>query len=118
MEDLRSLRATCKSMLGPCRDRDVGRQLALGRVPVEQMQNADPDGYDVFVRSLAAAGNPVACFLTGMDDIFGRNRSPQPPLDELYCTAKDGHRGAAYVAAVFLYRVNSGPTPTPLQLHT
>jgi hypothetical protein len=42
MDDLRSLRATCKSMLGPCRDRDVGRQLALDRVPVQDMQNTDP----------------------------------------------------------------------------
>jgi hypothetical protein len=41
MDNLRSLRATCKSMLGPCRDRDVGRQLALDRVPIQDMQNTD-----------------------------------------------------------------------------
>ena len=98
MEDLCSLRATCKNMLGPYRDRDVGRRLALDQVPVEQMQNNNPVGYDVFIRSLAVAGNPVACFLTGMDDIFSRNRSPQPPLDELHHASQDGHRGAAFVA--------------------
>jgi hypothetical protein len=108
MEDLRSLRATCKSMLGPCHDRDISRHLALDRVLVEQMQNDDPDGYDVFIRSLAEASNPVACFLTGMDDIFGRNHSPRPPLDQLHRAAEGGHRVAAYVAAVFLYRANSG----------
>jgi hypothetical protein len=108
MKDLQSLRATRKSMLGPCHDRDVGRHLALDRVPVEQMQNDEPDGYDVFIRSLAEAGNLVACFLTRMDDIFGRNHSPWPPLDQLHRAAEGGHRVAAYVAAVFLYRANSG----------
>jgi hypothetical protein len=97
MEDLRSLWATCKSMLGPCRNRDVGRCLALDWVPVEQMQNDAPDGYDIFIHSLAEADNPVACFLTGMDDIFGRNRNPRPPLDQLHRAAEGGHRGAAYV---------------------
>jgi hypothetical protein len=108
MDDLRSLHATCKSMLGPCRDRDISRQLALDRVPIQDMQNTDPEGYDVFVRSLAAAGNPAAGFLAGIDDIFGRNRGLRPPLDELHCTAQAGHRGAAYVAAVVLYRFYSG----------
>jgi hypothetical protein len=44
MDDLRSLCATCKYMLGPCRDRDVGRQLALDRVPVQDVQNTDSEG--------------------------------------------------------------------------
>jgi hypothetical protein len=108
MDDLRNLRATCKSMLSPCRDRDVGRQLALDRVPVQDMQNTDPKGYDVFVRSPAAAGNPAAGILTGIDDIFGRNRGQRPPLDELHRAAQDGHIGAAYVAAVVLCRFYSG----------
>lgn len=72
------------------------------------MQDNDPYRYDIFIRSLAKCGNPVACFLTGMDDIFGRNRSPRPPLDQLRRAAQAGHRGAAYVAAVFLYRANIG----------
>jgi hypothetical protein len=84
MDDLRNLRATYKSMLGPCCDRDVGRQLALDRVPVHDMKNTDPEGYDVFVRSLATAGNPATGFLVGIDDIFGRNHGPRPPLDELH----------------------------------
>jgi hypothetical protein len=87
MDDLRSLRATCKCMLGPCRDRDVGRQLALDRVPVQDVQNTDPEGYDVFVHSLAAASNPAVGFLAGIDGIFGRNRGSRPPLDELHCAA-------------------------------
>ncbi|KAF8779698.1 hypothetical protein HU200_002450 [Digitaria exilis] len=81
MEDLRSLRATCKAMDRPCGNRDVGRRLALHQVRVKQMQEEDPAGYDVFLRSLAAYGNLEACFLTGMDDIFGRNHSPRPPLE-------------------------------------
>jgi hypothetical protein len=108
MDDLHSLHATCKSMLDPCRDRDIGRQLTLDRIPVQDMQNTDPEGYDVFVRSLAAAGNPTAGLLTGIDDIFGKNRGPRPPLDELHRAAQAGHRGAAYVAAVVLYRFYSG----------
>jgi hypothetical protein len=67
-----------------------------------------PEGYDVFVRSLAAAGNPATGFLTGIDDIFGRNCSPRPLLDELHRAAQASHRGAAYVAAVVLYRLYSG----------
>jgi hypothetical protein len=108
MDDLRSLRATCKSMLGPCRDRDVGRQLELDRVPVQDMQNTNPEGYDVFVRSLAAAGNPAAGFLTKIDDIFDRNRRLFPPLNKLHRAAQAWHRGTAYVAAVVLYRFYSG----------
>ncbi|KAF8657542.1 hypothetical protein HU200_059985 [Digitaria exilis] len=105
MEDLRSLRATCKAMHRPCRDRDVGRRLVLHRVRVKQMQEEDPAGYDVFVRNLAACGNLEACFLTGMDDIFGRNRSPRPPLEQLHRAAAAGHKMAA---TVFLYRANNG----------
>jgi hypothetical protein len=107
MEDLRSLRATYKSMLGPCRNRDVDRHLALGRVPIKQLQNVDPNGYDAFVRSLAAASNPVAGFLAGMDDVFGRNRGRRPPLDELHRTTHARNRRAAYVVAVLLYRFYS-----------
>jgi hypothetical protein len=107
MQDLQIRRATCKNMLGLYRDRDVGRHLALGRVPVEQMQHTDPNGYDVFVRSLAAAGNPVSSVLAGMDDIFGKNRGQHPPLNELHRAAHTGNRGAAYVVAVLLYRFYS-----------
>jgi hypothetical protein len=72
------------------------------------MQNTDPEGYDVFVRSLATVGNPAVGFLAGIDDIFGRNHGPCPPLDELHRVAQAGHRGAAYVAVVVLYRFYSG----------
>jgi hypothetical protein len=95
-------------MLGPCCDRDVGRQLSLDRVPVKDMQNTDPEAYNIFVRSLVAASNPAASFLAGIDNIFGRNRGPCPPLDELHRAAQDGHRGTAYVAVVVLYRFYSG----------
>jgi hypothetical protein len=108
MDDLRSLRATCKSMLSPYCDRDVSRQLALDQVPVQDMQNTDPEGYNVFVCSLTAAGNSAASFLAGIDDIFGRNHCPCPPLDKLHRAAQAGHRGAAYVAAVVLYRFYNG----------
>jgi hypothetical protein len=59
------------------------------------------------VRSLAAAGNTAARFLAGIDDIFGRNCVPRPPLDELHHAAQAGHKGAAYVVAVVLYRFYS-----------
>jgi hypothetical protein len=95
-------------MLGPYHDRDVGRQLALDRVPVQDMQNTDPEGYDVFIRSLAAAGNPATGYLAGIDDIFGTNHGPHSPLDELHHAAQAGHRGVAYAAAVVLYRFYSG----------
>jgi hypothetical protein len=72
------------------------------------MQNTDPEGYDVFVRSLAATGNPAAGFLAGIDNIFGRNRGTRPPLDELHRAAQAEHRGVAYVAAVVLYTFYSG----------
>jgi hypothetical protein len=71
------------------------------------LQNVDPDGYDVFVRSLAAAGNPVAGFVTRMDDIFVRNHGRHPPLDKVHRATHAGNRGAAYVATVLLYRFYS-----------
>jgi hypothetical protein len=72
------------------------------------MYNIDPEGYDVFVRSLAAAGNPAAGFLTGINDIIGWNRDPHRPVDELHRAAQAGNRGVAYVVAVVLYRFYSG----------
>ena len=105
-------------MLGPCHDRDVGRHLALDRVPVEQMQHDDPNGYDVFIPSLAEAGNPVACFLTGMDDIFGRNCSPRPPLDQLHHAAEGGPEGRPMWLMSSSTWPTTGPTPMPLQLRT
>jgi hypothetical protein len=72
------------------------------------MQNTDPEGYNIFVRCLATAGNLAAGFLARIDDIFSKNRGPLPPLDELHRAAQAGHRGAAYVAAVVLYRFYSG----------
>jgi hypothetical protein len=43
-----------------------------------------------------------------MDDIFGRNHDPRPPLDELHRASQAGHKVAAYVAVVVLYRFYSG----------
>jgi hypothetical protein len=118
MDDLRSLRATCKSLLGPCRDKDVGRKLALDRVPVQYMQNTDPEGYDVFIRSLAAAGNPATGFHVGIDNIFGRNRSPRPALDELHVLPRLCTEGRPMWWSSSSTGSTAGPMPTALHMRT
>jgi hypothetical protein len=103
-------------MLGHYRDRDVGRQLTLDRVPVQDMQNTYPEGYDVFVRSLAAVGNPATGFLAGIDDIFGRNRGPCSPLDELHHAAQAGTEGRPMWRPSSSTGSTAGPTPTAQHL--
>jgi hypothetical protein len=49
----------------------------------------------------------VAGFLARID-IFGRNRGPRLPLSEQHRAAQAEHRGAAYVAAIVLYRFYRG----------
>uniref|UniRef100_K3XS79 F-box domain-containing protein n=1 Tax=Setaria italica TaxID=4555 RepID=K3XS79_SETIT len=106
MEDLRNLRANCSAMRHVCGDR-TGRRVALERFAIEMQWN-DGDGYDSLLTHLTQASNPVACFLTEMEVIFEENRSPRPCLDELARTAAGRNNVAAYVAALFLYRANSG----------
>jgi hypothetical protein len=118
MDGLRILRVTCKSMLDPCCDRDAGRQLALDWVPVKDMQNTDPEGYDVFVRSLAAAGNPVAGFLAGVDDILGVTAAYVLPSTSFTVLPRPGTEGRPMWRPSSSTGSTAGPTPTALHLRT
>ena len=113
MDDLRSLRATCKDMRQACKDKEVRRCIPLGLVLARAFFDDNVTDFDLFrdtlVNNLAEASHPEACFQAGLRDIFGVNRgSLQPCLEELKTAADAGHKLAAYMRALCLYRRNSG----------
>ncbi|KAF8688850.1 hypothetical protein HU200_042121 [Digitaria exilis] len=99
MEDLRSLRATCNARQCTAHAATETSARAWHYIGFESSRCRR--------RTPPATMSLFACFLTGMDDIFGRNHSPRPPLEQLHRAAAAGHRTAAYMAAVFLYRPNN-----------
>ncbi|KAL6847888.1 hypothetical protein ACP4OV_022016 [Aristida adscensionis] len=102
MDDLRSIRATCKAMHAACKERAVGRRVALEREAA--MKWSETGRYHAVVAHLAAAGNPEACFLVGLNLLFARRRVRQG-AEWLATAAAGGHRAAAYVLGVLLYGV-------------
>jgi hypothetical protein len=65
MDDLRSLRATCREMCRVCNNAAVGWRAALERFAVELQWN-DRKGYDALLDCLTRIRNSEACFLSGM----------------------------------------------------
>ncbi|TVU21979.1 hypothetical protein EJB05_31651, partial [Eragrostis curvula] len=103
MDDLSSIRASCKAMHAACSDPAVARQVALENETA--MKWDDNARYDTLVERLAAAGNPEACFATGMAFIFA-HRNAQQGAAALGRAAAAGHKAAAYVLGLLLYRVD------------
>ena len=78
MDDLRSLRATCQEMRRVSNNTAVGRRMALERFAVELQWN-DRKGYDVLLDCLTHIRNLEACFLSGMDILFGKTTALDHP---------------------------------------
>jgi hypothetical protein len=113
MEDLRSLRATCKDMRQACKAKEVRRCIPQGLVLARASFDDKVTDFHLFrdtlVNKLAEVGHPEGCFRYGMRDIFGVNRGLLQSCLEVLKTAADaGHTLAAYMRALCLYRRNSG----------
>jgi hypothetical protein len=107
MDDLRSLRATCREMRRVCNNAGVGWRVALERFAVELQWN-DRKGYDALLDFLTRIRNPEACLLSGMDILFVENYTSRSSIAKLEEAAQAGHNVAAYIAAMVLYRANGG----------
>jgi hypothetical protein len=110
MEDLRTLRGTCRFMRCLCRNPEVGSRINLGRVSSHNRWR-NTIAYKALVQSLTNIGNPQACFKTEMRAIFPGPvfTAPGPVLDEnLLRAAAGGHKTAAYVVTVLMYMANGG----------
>jgi hypothetical protein len=70
------------------------------------MQWNDYKGYDALLDCVARIRNPEACFLSGMDILFGENYSSRSSNAKLEESAQAGNNVTAYVAAMVLYRAN------------
>jgi hypothetical protein len=79
--------------------------MALERLAVE-MQWKDRKGYDALLDCLTCIRNPEACFLFGMDILFGENYNCRSSIAKLEEATQDRHNVAAYIAARVLYNAN------------
>jgi hypothetical protein len=52
--------------------------------------------------------NPEACFISGIDILFGVNYNSRSSIGKLEEADQARHNVAAYVAAMVLYRANGG----------
>ena len=66
----------------------------------------DPINYESILASLTQVGNPEACFLIGIQNIFMEKHNPWPCLDDLAHAADGGHNLVAYLVTILLYRHN------------
>ncbi|CAO2041794.1 unnamed protein product [Urochloa humidicola] len=113
MEDLITLRKTCKDMRATCKDGHVGRCIPLQRaLSCEVFKPYYNRRYiNRLIHKLARAGHTDAYFCKGMRIIFGQNGGALwLPLDNLERAANNGHTTVAYTLTLFLYRRNSGTT--------
>ncbi|OEL19191.1 hypothetical protein BAE44_0019790 [Dichanthelium oligosanthes] len=112
VDDLCSLRATCRAIRAACGDRAVGRRVALEREGA--MRWSDNERYLAVVGGLSGAGNPEACFLSGLTLVF-THRCARPGSDLLARAAVAGHKVAAYVLALVRYRADGGASDVAKQ---
>ncbi|KAG2560928.1 hypothetical protein PVAP13_8KG195103 [Panicum virgatum] len=107
MADLRRLRGVCTLV----RDKVCGAPLVrcslnLGRA---LWQSEDAETSERLMANTYAAGNLEAIFIKGMRVYFGHHsRALQASLDDLDQAAHGGHKPAAYMLAMVLWRANSG----------
>uniref|UniRef100_A0A0E0G9D4 At2g35280-like TPR domain-containing protein n=1 Tax=Oryza nivara TaxID=4536 RepID=A0A0E0G9D4_ORYNI len=99
--DLLSLRATCKAMHAAAKERDVGKCVPLERL--DNMKWMENERYLAIVNHLVGAGNPDACFITGVTLVFAHQDMEQGLLF-LNKAATAGHKAAAYVLGLLLYK--------------
>ena len=107
MVDLRRLRGAGSLMRDRvCDTMLVRRRLNLFRA-LWQSENAETR--ERLIANTYAAGNLEAIFINGMRVFFGHHGGAlQAPLDDLDQAARGGHKPAAYMLAMVLWRANSG----------
>jgi hypothetical protein len=104
LDDVSSLRASCRAMHAACGERAVGRRVALER-EAAAMRWSDAGRYRSVVEHLARAGNPEACFRAGLALVFA-DPDPSarvPGAQYLSLAAAAGHKPAAYVLGMLHY---------------
>lgn len=81
MEDLCSMRRTCKAMLQFFKSKDVARAINLPWMMESEVDKAHWNGdfRNTLFGSLAATDNTEACFRDGLQIVFGDNRSELSP---------------------------------------
>ena len=64
--------------------------------------------YAALLAHLTDIGNPEACYMTGMKEVFSKGKpEARPCIVELASATEHGHNVAAYVAAIVLFRANT-----------
>ncbi|CAN6305524.1 unnamed protein product [Urochloa humidicola] len=114
MQDLRSLRRSCKRMYQVCKSRHATKCILVQRVlerEVFTVAHYNGDYRENLIGKLAEAGNKEACFRDGLCIFFDVNRSGLDyPHHSLEGAAYKGHNLAAYTFAMCLYRRSGGAT--------
>ncbi|CAN6221662.1 unnamed protein product [Urochloa humidicola] len=110
MQDLRSLRRSCKWMCHVCKSKHVAKSIPVQHALERELYAVADYGRDYrnnLIGKLAKAGNEEACFHDGVRIIFDVYRSKLVyPIDNLKSATHKGHNLAAYMLAVCLYRRN------------
>ncbi|KAG2611919.1 hypothetical protein PVAP13_4KG230705 [Panicum virgatum] len=108
MDDLHSLWATCRFLRGITSDCGIGQRIDVRQFAPAILWN-DSAAYAALLAHLTDIGNPETCYITGMNKVFS-NGMPEarPFIIELAHAAKCRHNVVAYVAAILLFRANTG----------
>ena len=105
MDDLRSLRATCRFLCGVTRDRAVGQCIDVRRFTAAMLWN-NIAAYATHLAHLTDISNPEACYVTGMNNAFSKG------------TLRPGHASLSLPAPSIVGTMwppssSSGPIPVP-----
>ncbi|KAG2561495.1 hypothetical protein PVAP13_8KG163601 [Panicum virgatum] len=108
MDDLRSLWVTCRFLHGVTSDRAVGQHINVPQFSTAMLWR-DRAAYATLLAHPTDIGNSEACYMTGMKNIFSKvTPEARPCIVELAHTAERRPNVAAYVAAILLFRANTG----------
>ncbi|CAO2145373.1 unnamed protein product [Urochloa humidicola] len=112
MQDLRSLRRSCKWMCQVCKSRHVAKSIPVQHVLERELYTVEDYGRDYrndLIGKLVEASNEEAYFRDGVRVGFDVYRSELVcPLDNLKSAAHKGYNLAAYMLVVCLYMRNGG----------
>ncbi|CAO2191484.1 unnamed protein product [Urochloa humidicola] len=104
MQDLHSLRRSCKWMCQVCKSRHVTKSIPVQHALEQELYAVADNGRDYrndLIGKLAEAGNEQACFYDGLCIVFDVYRSELDcPLDNLKSAAHKGHNLTAYMLAL------------------
>ena len=101
LDNIRSLRATCKSFHRASRDKLVGRSMAVDKE--EKRWWEENNSYLALLRNCADCGNLEAHFILGVEELYNSRRAVSG-LQHLQLAMDGGHLTAAYFLGVVLFR--------------